>query len=396
MGGFRDHTPRRSAPRRALPLEPTQKPSPRSITKFAALGSALAIILTIGGSTASASPLESMATAIAETADQLGIPTGISTTEPDLVGDVEPSFETGDLPPGTVPNPLTDTKPVITELPSDYTFFLDGLPTAKDAKVDAAKLPWFVRPVPFQVGGKFGLRFHPILHYWRMHNGVDMGGACRTPVVASAAGTVSFAGWNGGYGNLVVIDHGVVNGYHLQTKYAHLSVIGVRVGQKVTVGQGIALVGTTGLSTGCHLHFEVKLNGNYVNPEPFLNGKPSPTPTIPIEDLTPANPLATISPSASPSPSVSVSPSPSVSVSPTESLKPTGSPSAKPTTPSATSPNGSQTPSGSGTPTSPGQPSDSATPSESPEDESPSGSPSATGTQPETSAALSASASENP
>lgn len=231
----------------------------------------------------------------------------------------------------------------------------------------------FVSPVPGPITGAFGQRFHPILHYWRMHNGVDMTAACGTVVIAAYKGTVSFAGVNGGYGNLVVINHGQYNGKHVISKYAHLSRIGVRVGDTVETGQGIALSGTTGLSTGCHLHFEIQENGRYVDPAPYLTGKPSPRPDGPIENL---GPSTSPSPSATPSPTKSVTPSPS----PTRTATPTPTPSpTRSATPTPTpTPTRSTTPKPTPTPT----PTRSATPTPSPspspsETETPSPTPTA-------------------
>ncbi len=115
----------------------------------------------------------------------------------------------------------------------------------------------------------FGRRYHPILHYWRLHSGIDYGIPCGTPVRATAPGTVISAGWGGGYGNRVVIDHGLVRGVALATTYNHLTraVVG---GGSVQRGQLIGYSGTTGLSTGCHLHFETLANGGYVNPARWL------------------------------------------------------------------------------------------------------------------------------
>jgi murein DD-endopeptidase MepM/ murein hydrolase activator NlpD len=124
-------------------------------------------------------------------------------------------------------------------------------------------------PVPGSITSGFGLRYHPILHYYRMHTGVDFGAPCGTPVHAAADGDVISAGPAGGYGNRVVIDHGEVNGGDLVTTYNHLSGIVVRSGS-VRRGQIIAYSGTTGLSTGCHLHFETLLDGRYVNPVNYL------------------------------------------------------------------------------------------------------------------------------
>ncbi|MBJ7455611.1 MAG: M23 family metallopeptidase [Thermoleophilia bacterium] len=99
-----------------------------------------------------------------------------------------------------------------------------------------------------------------------MHEGIDIAGASGTPIAAAAAGTVIVAGWSGGYGNLVVIDHG--NG--ISTAYAHNSSIAVSVGQSVGQGTVVSGMGTTGHSTGVHLHFEVRVNGSAVNPLGYL------------------------------------------------------------------------------------------------------------------------------
>jgi murein DD-endopeptidase MepM/ murein hydrolase activator NlpD len=99
-----------------------------------------------------------------------------------------------------------------------------------------------------------------------MHEGIDISVASGTPVVASATGTVIHSGWLGGYGNLVVIDHG--NG--LSTAYAHNSALAVVVGQQVAQGEVISYAGTTGNSSGPHVHFEVRVNGTAVDPLGYL------------------------------------------------------------------------------------------------------------------------------
>ena len=96
------------------------------------------------------------------------------------------------------------------------------------------------------VSSEFGMRFHPILHYWRLHSGRDYAVPCGTPVYAAASGTIISAGWGGGYGNRVVIDHGYVSGVGLATTYNHLTRF-VRTGGHVRRGQLIAYSGTTGL-----------------------------------------------------------------------------------------------------------------------------------------------------
>lgn len=112
----------------------------------------------------------------------------------------------------------------------------------------------------------FGYRTHPIFGTTTFHAGVDIDGACGQPIWAAEDGKVLSAGSYGGYGMATVIDHGG----GLSTLYAHQSSIGVSAGQQVQRGQQIGLVGTTGLSTGCHLHFEVRINGEPVDPVPYL------------------------------------------------------------------------------------------------------------------------------
>ena len=125
----------------------------------------------------------------------------------------------------------------------------------------------FIHPTNAKYGSPFGQRFHPILKYWRAHNGVDMGAATGTPIYASQSGTVLKSGPNGGYGNFILIGHGdAINGKYTTTGYAHQSRVAVKVGQQVKQGQVIGYVGNTGLSTTPHLHFELRLDGVPVNP----------------------------------------------------------------------------------------------------------------------------------
>jgi murein DD-endopeptidase MepM/ murein hydrolase activator NlpD len=118
----------------------------------------------------------------------------------------------------------------------------------------------FIWPVNGPVVSGFGWR------WGRMHEGIDIAASSGTPIWAAASGTVIYAGWLGGYGNLVVVDHG--NG--LSTAYAHASAILVAVGQSVAQGETVSLVGSTGNSSGPHLHFEVRVNGSAVDPLLYL------------------------------------------------------------------------------------------------------------------------------
>ena len=122
-------------------------------------------------------------------------------------------------------------------------------------------------PVAGRMSSGFGNRVHPITGRARLHAGLDFAAPIGAPVVAAASGTVRVAGTAGGYGLLVVIDHGG----GLQTRYAHASRLLVMPGQRVEAGQVVALVGSTGLSTGPHLHFEVRVHGRPTDPRPYLS-----------------------------------------------------------------------------------------------------------------------------
>jgi len=135
--------------------------------------------------------------------------------------------------------------------------------------VDAASAD---RPAPVSSGmmmpangpitSYFGYRYHPILHFTRFHAGVDIGAGWGSPIVAAADGQVAAAGWSGGYGREVQIAHGG----GLMTVYGHMSEIVAQPGSYVRAGQLIGYVGSSGLSTGPHLHFEVRKDGSPVNP----------------------------------------------------------------------------------------------------------------------------------
>ncbi len=124
----------------------------------------------------------------------------------------------------------------------------------------------FLFPADGPITSGFGSRRHPIFQTVRMHSGIDIGAGYGASVRAGAAGVVVVAGDASGYGNTVVIDHGG----GVATLYAHLSKLGVRVGQTVTGGQTVGAVGSSGNSTGPHLHFEVRVQGVPVDPTPYL------------------------------------------------------------------------------------------------------------------------------
>lgn len=116
------------------------------------------------------------------------------------------------------------------------------------------------------ISSYYGNRYHPILRYYRWHSGIDYAADSGKPILAMEDGTVILAGTNGGYGNCVIIDHGG----GVSTLYGHASKILVKKGQDVIKGQTVALVGSTGLSTGPHLHFEVRVKGETQDPLTWL------------------------------------------------------------------------------------------------------------------------------
>ncbi|MFN2459871.1 MAG: peptidoglycan DD-metalloendopeptidase family protein [Candidatus Velthaea sp.] len=124
-----------------------------------------------------------------------------------------------------------------------------------------------LNPVSGSIASLFGYRTSP---YHEFHKGLDLAADYGTTVRASASGTVASAGWDGGFGIKVDVDHG--NGYH--TWYCHLSRANVAPGERITKGQPIALSGSTGESTGPHLHYQVMRDGQPVDPAPYLNGVP--------------------------------------------------------------------------------------------------------------------------
>jgi murein DD-endopeptidase MepM/ murein hydrolase activator NlpD len=121
------------------------------------------------------------------------------------------------------------------------------------------------------VTSPYGMRMHPILRVYKLHDGTDFGAACGTPIYAAADGQVVSAYFDGAYGNRVILANGTVSGTSLATSYNHLTSDTVSIGQSVKRGQVIGYAGTTGYSTGCHLHFMVYRNGATTDPIPLLS-----------------------------------------------------------------------------------------------------------------------------
>jgi murein DD-endopeptidase MepM/ murein hydrolase activator NlpD len=174
-----------------------------------------------------------------------------------------------DRAPAAVGGPFVPVR-----LPPESQGFARALTRVSIARAQAEQLGNTLASVPLRkplfgeidISSPFGVRIDPFLGVPSLHTGVDFRGNVGDLIHATAAGTVTTAGWSGGYGKMVEINHG--NG--LSTRYGHLSAIAVSIGQTVRAGQVIGRLGSTGRSTGPHLHYETRVNGAAVNPQRFL------------------------------------------------------------------------------------------------------------------------------
>lgn len=129
-------------------------------------------------------------------------------------------------------------------------------------------IPSLMPVAALRITSPFGMRYHPIHHRYMGHKGVDLAAPMGTPVYAAADGVIGKAEWFGGYGNYIQIEHGG----DIETRYGHLSAYAVSAGEHVTKGELIGYVGATGDATGPHLHYEVRIAGDAVDPMPYLEG----------------------------------------------------------------------------------------------------------------------------
>jgi murein DD-endopeptidase MepM/ murein hydrolase activator NlpD len=173
------------------------------------------------------------------------------------------------------PAPATGGPFVPLKLPGEGREFERALTRVNVARAQAEQLSRALIAIPVRkpvagdidLSSTFGVRVDPFLHVAAMHTGLDFRGEVGDPIHATAAGTVTAAGWSGGYGKMVEIDHGK----GLSTRYGHLSQIDVDIGDKIRVGQIVGRMGSTGRSTGPHLHYETRIDGEAVDPQRFLN-----------------------------------------------------------------------------------------------------------------------------
>ncbi|MDR0847937.1 MAG: peptidoglycan DD-metalloendopeptidase family protein [Propionibacteriaceae bacterium] len=146
----------------------------------------------------------------------------------------------------------------------------NGVADPREAVPDPS--PRLVNPLPSaQLSSPFGMRVNPVTGVYELHDGTDLAAPCGTPVGAAGNGLVTQYYWHTwGGGNRMIVDNGIIDGHHIVTGYNHLSGAIAEVGDKVTQGQPIALVGSTGMSTGCHLHLQVWVDGQIVDALPYI------------------------------------------------------------------------------------------------------------------------------
>ncbi|WP_459348734.1 M23 family metallopeptidase [Acidipropionibacterium timonense] len=161
------------------------------------------------------------------------------------------------LPAGSRPAPPPDPGPQEVTDPR-------GLPSA------SGRTSTMLRPTSGPVSSPFGMRVHPVTGVRKLHDGVDLASPCGTPVRAGYSGRVVWSGYNRAWGHRVVVDHGRVGGVHVRTTYNHLASSGPPVGTVVLRGQSLGQVGSTGYSTGCHLHLGLERDGTLIDPVPYL------------------------------------------------------------------------------------------------------------------------------
>lgn len=175
-------------------------------------------------------------------------------------GGVDRDIELHDLTPSA-------EMEIISEILSDKKLELEIFIEDVEAKLEYLETVPNIMPVSGRITSKFGYRRDPFTRKIKLHEGIDIANSYGTSIMAAAKGTVIFAGYNGGYGRTIIIDHG--NGY--KTLYGHNKELLVKKGDKVEKGQVIAKMGRSGRSTGVHLHFEIYLNGKVIDPLTVIN-----------------------------------------------------------------------------------------------------------------------------
>lgn len=203
--------------------------------------------------------------------------------------EIETSIRTINNQRATIQNSIATNKTMIEKLKKDKNYYekterelarqsasiqnmIAGMTKQNQQSGNQVKITstGFIKPISGPITSPYGYRMHPIFKKRIYHSGIDIGGPNGGAIVASNDGKVIYTGWYGGYGKVVILDHGVVNGQPITTLYAHMSSISASNGQFVKKGQRIGREGSTGYSTGPHCHFEVRVNGKPVNPMNYI------------------------------------------------------------------------------------------------------------------------------
>ena len=161
---------------------------------------------------------------------------------------------------------LSDQAPAVQLGSEDNAISKASIPSPVIARTGGDDIPDFRMPVQAQLSSGFGMRRDPITHEMQFHHGMDIAAPLGTRIHAAAAGNVVFSGYQNGYGNTVVVQH--QDGY--ESRYAHMDTLLVNAGDSIQASQVLGTVGSTGRSTGAHLHFEISRNGNQVDPKSLL------------------------------------------------------------------------------------------------------------------------------
>lgn len=197
------------------------------------------------------------------------VATVLTTTTAALLCAASPAFAEGNSTDVAAALPQGSTESALGAQDSEFRALFADWKSLEKRDTGRVSIPSRKPVDSFKLTSQYGFRADPFAGRRARHKGVDMAGPIGTPIYATADGIVGRAQWVGGYGQYVEVDHGG----EIQTRYGHLSQILVQPNQRVTKGQVIGLMGSTGRSTGSHLHYEVRIAGNSVNPMPFISSR---------------------------------------------------------------------------------------------------------------------------
>lgn len=197
------------------------------------------------------------------------VATVLTTTTAGLLCAASPAFAEGNATDFAAAVPQVSTEGALGAQDTEFRALFADWKSMENRDTGRVSIPSRKPVDTFKLTSQYGFRADPFAGRRARHKGLDMAGPIGTPIYATADGIVGRAQWVGGYGQYVEVNHGG----EIQTRYGHLSQILVQPNQRVTKGQVIGLMGSTGRSTGSHLHYEVRIAGNSVNPMPFISSR---------------------------------------------------------------------------------------------------------------------------